>query len=64
MEDDSLLSVFLSWLPMLLLIAVWVYFMRKGGFGGAQQKYMREHIEETRRQNQALERIAASLEKR
>ena len=33
----SLLGVLLSWFPMLLLIAVWVFFMRQmqGGKGGA-----------------------------
>ena len=33
----SLLGVLLSWFPMLLLIAVWIFFMRQmqGGKGGA-----------------------------
>ena len=38
-DEISALSVFLSWFPMLLLIAVWIFFMRqmqgKGGGGGA-----------------------------
>lgn len=38
-EDSILMSIFVSWFPMLLLIGVWVYFMRgagggKGGIGG------------------------------
>jgi cell division protease FtsH len=38
-EDSLLLNIFVSWLPTILLIAVWVYFMRggsgsKGGGGG------------------------------
>ena len=34
----SLLGVLLSWFPMLLLIAVWIFFMRQmqGGKGGAR----------------------------
>ena len=36
-EMPSLLGVLLSWFPMLLLIAVWIFFMRQmqGGKGGA-----------------------------
>lgn len=38
-EQISLLGVLLSWFPMLLLIGVWIFFMRqmngKGGAGGA-----------------------------
>ena len=35
-EDSLLMSIFVSWLPMLLLIGVWVYFMSgaAGGKGG------------------------------
>jgi cell division protease FtsH len=37
-EQSMLMSIFISWFPMLLLIAVWVFFMRQmqtGGKGGA-----------------------------
>ena len=37
-EQSFLLSIFVSWFPMLLLIGVWVFFMRQmqgGGRGGA-----------------------------
>jgi cell division protease FtsH len=37
-EESFLMSIFVSWFPMLLLIAVWVYFMRgaggRSGIGG------------------------------
>lgn len=40
-EESLLMNIFVSWFPMLLLIAVWVYFMRgaagggnRGGIGG------------------------------
>ncbi|MBY0379343.1 MAG: ATP-dependent zinc metalloprotease FtsH [Burkholderiales bacterium] len=40
-EDSFLMNLFISWFPMLLLIGVWVYFMRgasggsgRGGIGG------------------------------
>ncbi len=37
-EPSLLMSIFVSWFPMLLLIAVWIFFMRQmqgGGRGGA-----------------------------
>jgi len=37
-ESSTLLNIFISWTPMLLLIAVWIFFMRQmqgGGRGGA-----------------------------
>ena len=37
-EPSLLMSIFVSWFPMLLLIGVWVFFMRQmqgGGKGGA-----------------------------
>jgi cell division protease FtsH len=37
-EPSMLMNIFISWFPMLLLIAVWVFFMRQmqgGGKGGA-----------------------------
>ena len=37
-DEFSLLAIFISWFPMLLLIGVWVFFMRQmqgGGKGGA-----------------------------
>lgn len=34
-EESLLMNIFVSWFPMLLLIAVWIYFMRgAGGKGG------------------------------
>ena len=60
MEDPSLFKILISWFPMLLLIAVWLYFMRKMKFGNPNDGI----LEEMKRQNQILERIAASIEKR
>ena len=37
-EPSLLMNIFVSWFPMLLLIGVWVFFMRQmqgGGKGGA-----------------------------
>lgn len=33
-EESLLMNIFVSWFPMLLLIGVWVYFMRGAGGGG------------------------------
>jgi len=35
-EDSLLMNLFISWFPMLLLIAVWIYFMRGAGGGGGR----------------------------
>jgi ATP-dependent Zn protease len=61
MADINWIDVLTNWFPMLLLIAVWVVFIptiRKSG------KHQAEHRELMRRQADALERIAAALEKR
>jgi hypothetical protein len=63
----------LDWVPMLIFIGLLLYFLRKmgkgGSFGARQIEYMtfmREycasHLEETRKTNAALQRIAAALE--
>ncbi len=52
-EDGSWFQVFLSWVPMLLLIGVWIFFMRQmqvgGGkalsFGKSKARLMSEHHE-------------------
>ncbi len=35
-EDSSWFRVFLSWVPMLLLIGVWIFFMRQARVGGGK----------------------------
>lgn len=56
-------ALLINWFPMLLLIAVWIYFMRKHGgkwqsWGGGE---MNQHLEKI---EQSLERIARALEKK
>ena len=66
----TLFEVLSNWGPMLLLIGAWFYLTKKSG--GLKQSqyfddikvYFAEHLIETRRLNQNLERIAASLESR
>jgi ATP-dependent Zn protease len=66
----TFVELVISWAPMLLLIGVWIYFMRRsGGLKQGQyfeevRNYLSDHIAETRRMNANLERIAAVLEAR
>ena len=57
LEHMNWMGIFVNWFPMILLIAVWMFFLRKmqgaGGFYGNQKRVA-----------DALERIAAALEKR
>ena len=64
MESPSFLGVFVNWFPMLLLIVLWIYFIYGGRHGISQGRYLKECLEETRRQNIILERIARALEER
>ena len=40
-QQSMLMQIFISWAPMLLLVGVWVYFMRKsqGGAGGGAMTF-------------------------
>jgi len=65
---DLMISAF----PIIILAGFWWYFMRR--FRGTQAKqldymaqvktYLTEHLAETRRLNDSLERIATALEKK
>ena len=62
MQNTNLIGLLISWIPGIVLIAVWIFIMyglrKRGGFGA------REQLEEMRRHNQILERIAIALEKK
>jgi ATP-dependent Zn protease len=62
MANINFMDVFINWFPMLLLIGVWVFFLRQMRGGGS--KYQRDCMELMRRQAEAVERIAVALEKR
>ena len=53
-------DILISWGPMLLLIAVWIFFMRRMNKKGSPQARTVELIE---KQNAVLERIASAAEK-
>lgn len=64
----SLTAIFFNMLPILLLIGVWIFFMKRMSKASpavtTQLDCMTAQLEETRRMNQTLERIAAALEER
>lgn len=69
-ETPTLLSVIINWFPMLLLIGVWVYFMKsmmgksRGASGKSYAILLEEMNAEMRRQNDLLERIVSGHEAR
>ena len=62
-SSPSFIDVVVSWTPMLLLIAVWIFFMMRLGLG-KRGRYLENHIAEMQKQNALLERIAKALEGR
>ncbi len=62
MENSSVfLEMLIDWFPILLLIAVFTYFMKKSGSSNMSD-YLKNQIEEERIRNEKLERIATALE--
>jgi hypothetical protein len=61
----SLLQILINSFPMLLLIAVWIFFMWRSGLGrrGYTTQYRKDYIEQMHRQTEILQRIAIALEK-
>ncbi|MGC2778463.1 MAG: hypothetical protein WA418_22795 [Bradyrhizobium sp.] len=55
-------ELFVSWLPFIILIGTWVWLSRGGSLTKVAQLY-EQQVDETRRTNALLERIAVSLEK-
>ncbi len=66
MEKDWGTVLIQNWGPMLILVVVWVYFMRRYGRGGGRtgvwQEYFTRHKEHMGRVEAQLDRIAAALE--
>ena len=63
-ESKSIVEVLISWFPMLLLIGVWIFFMRTQGKNGFSTPGENERLEEMRRQTREPERIVALSERR
>ena len=64
----SVTAMIINILPIILLIGVWILFMgrlkKAGPAVETQLSCMTAQLEETRRMNQTLERIAVALEER
>ena len=64
------LQPLLDWIPFLVFIGLFVYFMKTGVFKkqvehmAFARQYYSDHLEETRKLNANLARIADALEKR
>jgi hypothetical protein len=57
-------NLVINWGPMLLLIAVWVFFHTRMKSGGWQPPWQKEQAQRMDAATSALERIAKALEKR
>ncbi|CCE05947.1 conserved hypothetical protein [Bradyrhizobium sp. STM 3843] len=66
MQNRWLVELFVSWLPFIILIGVWLWLSRRWSAGSAAKlvQLYEQQIVESRRMNAHLERIAISLEKR
>lgn len=63
-EPNALLGVAIQWLPMLLLIGVWLYIMRRQSNplrGISHAEYLEQLLAEERRHNAQLEKILERL---
>lgn len=58
MDENGLIGVLLSWLPMLLLIGVYVVYMRKYGAGRV------EIVDEYRKHNELLRQVIERMDQR
>ena len=67
---EEWITVFVTWIPILLLVAAFVWFGRrqgmraKGPSGASLIELYEQQVSETRKMNTTLERIAVALEKR
>lgn len=64
MANNDLLGAILSWVPMILLIGVWIYFMRRysgpGGAASTNQKILAEY----QRHNELMEKVVDRMDQR
>jgi len=56
-------GVLINWFPMILLIGAWFFIMQRMK-SGKMSKYQQDCFDLAKRQAEAVERIAAALEKR
>ena len=64
MSNVDWAGAFLNWFPMLLLIGVWVYFMRKAGGGGGYYARQDKLLDEYTRHNELLAKVIERMDAR
>lgn len=70
MEQGTWIEVLVTWLPILLLAAVWLIMMERGRSaytgknGKSHGEMLEEHIAELRRQNDLLEKVVKDQDMR
>jgi ATP-dependent Zn protease len=68
--NKEVLEALISWFPMLLLIGVWIFFMKKmqgnlrSASGKSPAQVAEEQLSEMRRQNDLLEKILTKQDAR
>jgi ATP-dependent Zn protease len=64
-QDNWFTSLLVDWFPMLLLIACWIFFMRRcSGSKSPTIRILERQLDLTEQQNKTLERIAIALEEK
>ncbi len=65
MNGINWIDTLVAWFPMLLLIGVWIYFMRSMGGGGmTYSKYLEQHLTEARRHNDLMMKLIEKMDAR
>ncbi len=62
----TFLDIFVNWFPLVLLIGVWIYFMRqfRGKNGLSHGQYLEAILEEYKKQNAILTKVLETMEQR
>ena len=63
MDSDAWWALLTTWAPILLMIGLWLFFMRRFS-AGRYAKHVERSMAFMDRQEQLLERIAVALERR
>jgi ATP-dependent Zn protease len=64
--SNRFIEVAIAWLPIVVIIGIWAYFMRRfrGPTGMTQGQYMHEIVQENRKHNEALLKVIDQMDRR
>ncbi len=62
--SQRLVELLIGWTPFIVLIGLWVFLMRRGGWLGKHRQHVERNIELLEQQQALLQRIAVALEER